>query len=722
MINNIYKRSLLISILFFLLINSLSAQQIYYVDTLSNVRHPQIGYWFITPETLVEDAYLKQIEEYAQTTPYKLIFLTARNGVDFWDVQKMHPIFDRLVRKAEQNGIHIGLQIWDTQNKEYTERSCSRTIVEIEGVLNASGQLICRNKAMNIRESKPFKQVLFHAYAFKKCGEGIYEPGTLQDITSLCKQTGSPENFEIVVQAGKELAGYTVYIMSEVFYPCSCLFSGEPEGDFYQLLHAYSDIPFKGVALDEFGYMAVKPSWILDSDKEIFSIRHYSVGMRTAYQDRYNRDLDKDLFVMRYSPKDSDTEKILARNCYMDLMRHGPLRVESAVARYAKSLFGSDIFLGFHNTYHNDFDNDEIWHTGINWWTLPRDYGHSDENIATSIQEGIGMANIQPVMYNMYYHKDMDVFAEKALTDLRYGIRTIYHAINDKGKWGVSVESPQPAALIRQVERMAVLANCFNSTFADTRILVIAGMEALANWYPISTDKGQFDINNSLHFQEKVQTLWKAGYLNALVPSDLIENDMLILNEDNKPMLNGYTFDAVIYLNPQYAKPKTLHFITEYVKNGGNMLIEGIPQKDFYANDISDWWHDISDKIILGYSLEHVKNLGISKNPYKNGNRCKDGSVVMTNYQSLKNDSYENFSVAINNRTYTGQFQGFFAIDVDEAGRIKRFSGKCGEIYNNGRLVFKLEHPAEVLFNRDGNDIKITVVGTEENNKVLYYE
>ena len=55
--------------------------EVIYTSELANTRHPLVGYWFIPPETLEGDVYLKQLEEYARTTPYTLIFLTARNGV-----------------------------------------------------------------------------------------------------------------------------------------------------------------------------------------------------------------------------------------------------------------------------------------------------------------------------------------------------------------------------------------------------------------------------------------------------------------------------------------------------------------------------------------------------------------------------------------------------------------------------------------------------------------
>lgn len=702
---------------------SASTPEIRYVEEMPDVRHPQIGYWFVTPETLAGDAYLSQIEEYSRTTPYNLIFLTARNGVDFFDVEKMHPVLERLVHKADSLGIGIGLQVWDWDNKEYTERDCSRTIVETETKLDAAGAAVCTNRASNIRTVKPYRHELFRVYAFKKAGRGEYVPGTLHDITDSCVQTGTPDEFRIEINAGAEFAGYDVYAMSEIYYPCYCVYSGGIGQSFYRLMDAYSDIPFKGFALDEFAHMRVKPDWILKADKEKFTIRHYSLAMKTKYEDVYDRNLDEDLFRMRYSPQNDDTEKIKAVNCYMELMRKGPLESETAIVRYAKKVFGTDIFIGFHNTYHNDFANDEIWATGINWWSLPRDYGFSDEGTATGIQTGIGMSYVQNVMYNMFYNRDMDFFARKALTDLRYGIRTVYHAINDKGVWGVSVEEPEPAAKIAKVERMAALANQFNATYADARILVVAGMEALSNWYPDEANRGVYDINKSLRFQEKSREMWKAGYINALVPSDLIETGKLILNDDNKPMLNGYTFDAVVYLNPQYARPKALRFIADYADAGGKILVEGIPQMDFYANDLTGWWNEISDKVTaVGYSLENVGKLGVAANPYLNGNPCRDNSVVMTDYESLKNDVQTGFSITAGDNLFTGKYQGFVALKTDKDSHLSRFAaGMCSEVYCNGRPLFKLKNPADVLIVRDGDGFNITVVGSKSRNRLTYF-
>lgn len=693
-----------------------------YTPELTNTRHPLVGYWFITPETLEGDAYLKQLEEYAQTTPYTLIFLTARDGVDFFDVETMHPVLERLVAKADSLNIGVGLQIWHARN--YTEENCSRTIVETETKLDANGSAVCRNKPRNVRMAKPFKHELLRAYAFQKCDTGTYKPGSLSEITHLCMQKGDNNEFQIEISAGRELAGYDVYVMSEIYYEWPTLFADYTLDSYYRVLKAYSDIPFKGIGFDEFGYMAVQPGFLLKSTNEDFRIRHYSLAMKEQYYHQYNRSLDEDLFKMCYSPEGNDTEKIKAKNFYMDVMRHGPLRAEKALARFAKTLYGPEVFLGLHNTFHNDFDEDEIWSTGINWWTLPRDYGHSDENTATAIQTGIGMANTQNVMYNMYYHRNLDTFASKALTDLQYGIRTHYHAINDKGTWGISLETPEVAPTIRKVERMAKLLNHFNATYADCRILVIAGMEALANWYPDYEKRGKYDINSTLKFQEKVREMWNAGYLNALVSTDLIENDLLTLNQENKPMMNGHVFEAIVLLNPQYAKPKTADFIKRYVDAGGKLLVEGEAQKDFYANDIREWQKEIVGKAVAThYSLENVAKLGIPPNNYKNGNRCTDGAVIVTDYPSLKNNSRTDFSITVGNHVYTGKYQGMVALDVDEQGKVKRLAcGAFDELFRNGKSILKIKSPADIVLTTDKQGMKITVIGSQKKNEILYNE
>jgi len=296
-------------------------------------------------------------------------------------------------------------------------------------------------------------------------------------------------------------------------------------------------------------------------------------------------------------------------------MRKGGLRVETAVFNAARTIFGKHIFSGIHNTYHNSLINDEIWANGIGWWSAPRAYGQSDEKTFTPTQMGIAMAHEKNAMYNQYYDKDLEPVLVKAFADLRYGVRTHYHALNDKRPLRFDLEDPDAIIGINQIENCTRLLNKFNPSLPEIKLLVIFGMEALSNWYPNEQDRGVYDVNDQMKIEERAVEVWNAGYINALVPSDLIVTKQLTIGVDGKPVLNGHKFDAIVYLNPEYAREPVLKFLEAYQSKGGKLLIEGKASTDFYGNKISNRFQAIYKKAtVLGYSIENIAKLGLQKN------------------------------------------------------------------------------------------------------------
>ena len=79
----------------------------------------------------------------------------------------------------------------------------------------------------------------------------------------------------------------------------------------------------------------------------------------------------------------------------------------------------------------NQLGGDELWTTGATWWSTRRDYPMTDEWTPLPTQIGMLYAYPSKVLYNMFYDPNDYILYEKVLTDLRYGIRTGYHAIND---------------------------------------------------------------------------------------------------------------------------------------------------------------------------------------------------------------------------------------------------------------------------------------------------
>lgn len=146
------------------------------------------------------------------------------------------------------------------------------------------------------------------------------------------------------------------------------------------------------------------------------------------------------------------------------------------------------------------------------------------------------------------------------------------------------------------------------------------------------------------------------------------------------------------------------------------MLVEGVGRKDFYANSQKEWYDEIAGKAVAtNYSLSNVAKLGIPENIYKDGNRCVDGAVVLTDYASLKNDSRTDFSITIGGNVYTGKYQGVVALDVDEQGKVKRFTcGAFDELFRNGKSVLKIKSPADIVLTSDAQGAKITIVGSKK--------
>ncbi len=697
----------------------LFSQEIKYVQRFADENHPEIGYWFISPDLLKDGRYLEELDSIIHQCPYSLVFLTAREGADFYDFKTMHPFFKEIVATAHQSGLKVGLQLWGNYQDKTIETS-QRMIVEDEVTLDESGKASFTAKAKFIRfPDRILKTDLFKVYAFKKTSDGFYDPATLKDITAKCK-TVLPDKgtVEVSINGGESLKGLTACVMTQEYCSQSSMWGDVEINGFVDAMHHYGDVPFDGFALDEYGNKFVERPNEGGPDF-IFRGQWYSTAMAQAYKMQKSQLLDKTLFDTRYAPKGKPEVRMKAINEYMDFMRGGALRVEGAVYKKAKEIFGPNIFIGLHDTYHNHLTNDEIWANGISWWKDPPGYGQTDEKTSLPIQMGIAMAHTKNAMYNQYYDKVFPPVQEKALFDLRYGVRTHYHAMHDKRPNRFDLLMPDAIDGINKVERGARLLNKFNPSLPDIKLLVVFGMEALQDWYPNEADRGLYDINDKLEIEEKGVEIWNSGYLDALVPSDLIADGQLKIGSNGKPILNGHQFDAVIYLYPQYAKEPELKFLEEYENKNGHLMIEGKADHYFNANEISDRVKKIYSKAtVKGYSVDDLSKLGISKNLLPNGCKNADGSYVFTDLKSIRTDAVASFSVNLDGDTYTGQYKGLAVIGADKKNGLKKF-GASGfkELTRNGEVLLQFNEPTDIFISKQGTKYIITLADASKKIK-----
>jgi len=326
---------------------------------------------------------------------------------------------------------------------------------------------------------------------------------------------------------------------------------------------------------------------------------------------------------------------------------------------------------------------------------------------------GIGLSAPANAIYNMFYSRSLETIVEEGLNDLRYGIRTHYHALNDRHGWGASIDKPESLAAILPVERCARLLNRFNPALPEIRLLVVFGMEAKCNWYPDASQRGAYDYNDKLEVEEKAKALWDAGYLNALVSSDVIAEGKLKIGSDGKPVLNGHTFDAVVYLYPQYAREPVVRFLEAYVAKGGKLMVEGLATHDFEGNRLVERFERILQQAtVKGFDPAKIVQLGIKTNRLPDGVRNEDGSYVFTDLESLTGKKLATFKVRFGAAHYSGEYQGLSVIQADEKGALIRFSA-CGlkELRKKNQVLLRFNQPAMVEIKRMGAHYNVAIVG-----------
>lgn len=703
-----------------------------------DANYPELVYWFVTPETFAPGRVAKDVQHIANDTLFTFPFLTERKGVLLWSEPNPngfvppscpkwppwctpfggssdgHALVAEIVRDAHRAGLKVGMafdwMVVDTRQRIPFDEA--QTVVSsAEATLDAQGRATL-TAGSKMRSAPPEKSELLRVYVFRKTGEGEYDPATLEDITSRVKavaRIADPTTgvMDISVDLGPAYAGKTVFAMQQTWLNAMDLFSDGYIRWVHQALNEYRDVPLDGTALDEFGYTRLlgNPPW-----RGLFAGGHF----QSRFEASTGLKLPETLFAMSYVPTGHPEQRIKAIDEYWDFLRSGPLRIENAFFDYSRTVYGDKNFAGIHSTIHNHLTNDEPWASGLDWWTEPRQYGMSDENLSLPLRMGLLMSHPGNIMYDQFYGWNIQRFAEKALNDARFDARIHYHGYNDTGAWGVDLSSKPFLDTINPVEEKIRLLNQFNPAAPELPLLVVFGMPRLLNWYPDEANRNNFNVNGSLHIEEKVKALWDAGYRCAVVPSDLIDNGTLHLDAHGRPVLHGHTFQAIIYLYPEYAKPSTFSFLSDYVRRGGALMLDGTATRDFYGRPIAKLFAPIeAGARVKSFSIADVDKLGVAKDPLREiGGALEDGSFILTDLPSLQQNEPKSFAIVVNGHHFSGSYEGVFAIKAAKNGSIEKLAcGDCSALDRDGREVLHLKAPADLVLMSDGKGGYKAVIG-----------
>lgn len=693
--------------------------EVQFEDPIRNAHYPELVYWFVTPETLSDDQSAKDIRHIAQDTFFDFPFLTARNGVNF-TTPAAHDGMAKIVALAHRNGLRIGatLHIQDmASDRSYPADEQQTVVSDGESALDASGHAVVTT-SIRLRSAKPQHTELLRAYVFRKTGDGFYEPATLTDVTSRVNAaSGVPGSLTVTLDLGSRFAGETAFVMAQTWFNSLDMYSPEYMHVVHEAIDQYRDVPLDGTSLDEFGYVRVPMN-----PTTPYRGQFDGKAFHKAFEKRTRMSLTKTLFDTRYAPQGHPEVRIRAIDEYWDFLRRGPLRIEREFYRYSRKVFGPQNFAGIHNTFHNHLTNDEAWATGINWWTVPRRYGMSDEDLSLPLRMGLLVAHPGNIMYDQFYSFDVHRFAVKAVNDARFNGRLHYHGYNDTGRWGADLSKQPFLASQMPVERKIRLLNQFDPAAPKLPLLVVFGMPALLDWYPDAKARNEFDINGSLRIEQKAQAIWDAGYRCAVVSSDLIDDGSLRLDAQGRPVLHGHRFRAIVYLDPQYAKRSTLEFFDRYTRAGGALMLEGDATRDFDGRPVGAMFARIAERAKMrGFSVDALPKLGVRPSPLAGvGGELEDGSVILTDLPSIEQKTPKAFSVEVNGHQFSGTYVGVFALKAAADGAVEKLAcGECGALERDGKTVLTLKHPTDtVVWRGEDGSYRALLEGRRGSNAV----
>jgi hypothetical protein len=500
--------------------------------------HPRLAYWFWTPEILEDEKYLAQARDLARRGAYTLAFASPRypqTGVDFMDTDRFAPLFKKTADALAEHGMGLGLDLrfYLGVNRELPPGRQQGLVERVDVALDAQG---------NGTAALPANPVLFKEVARLTGARvlGVYDAS--EGLDRLSAVRASLDERSLRLACGPSRADRTVHALLLRTLNHPDMFSPAYAEAFESVLTGYRDVGLAGAALDEFAYLP------LEQDRWRTTL-YYSAASAERFRARHGADLERAMARILIGPPGPERTRAALR--YLEHHRDAIAALEARFYATVKRILGRAAFVGVHPTNQTrpDYNDLERSLTFLDWWSVPRDFGQTDEYTPLAVRMGLALKAGGPVWYNMFYHPDPDAIFEEIARSARYGGRVHYHALND-AFYGYPLEKDamlEKLAAIQQ--RLAVLDRSIGSV-PELDTLVVLGWPAIM-------------LGESTAYRQSMEflnRLWERGYRCAAVPSYEIGAGGLTLRE-GEACYGGRRFRRVIVYRPEHARVATLAFL-----------------------------------------------------------------------------------------------------------------------------------------------------------------
>ena len=327
------------------------------------------------------------------------------------------------------------------------------------------------------------------------------------------------------------------YFSIDVFSPHFLPFERE-------LMERYKALGADGGMRDEWGFIpdhapSLRTFW-------------WSPHFEEAYRAACGRSLLGDFPLMALGAK-GDAARSAAIGTFMKLVLARNVEIERDFYETDKRLFGADVYVAKHPTWHSAICPQECFHNGLDWWQAPRDWAQGDENAPIYALNAMAKKFGGPVWLNEGYTATPEQNVFRVWTYAMCGGRQVYHGLysGDPKAMKKYNEMPWEERRVRTATDLLApgnvtaqarvrLPNLITRSHVDSPIAYVFGHESLVDW----SGDGWND-----HGQWKILGLMSQGWWCDAYPASECALGTFAVDADGYLRVGGQRYLAVMLHN-----------------------------------------------------------------------------------------------------------------------------------------------------------------------------
>lgn len=252
-----------------------------------------------------------------------------------------------------------------------------------------------------------------------------------------------------------------------------------------ELMARYKELGADGGMRDEWGFISDhKPS-----------LRKFwwSPNFAAAYRAACGRSLMDDFPLMACGPT-GDAARAAAIGAFMRLILARNAEIEQDFYETDKRLFGADVYVVKHPTWHSSICPAEFFHNGLDWWQARRDWAQGDENAPIYALNAIAKKWGGPVWLNEGYTATPERNVFRVWTYALCGGRQVYHGLyGNPAEMKKYLEMPWEESRVRKsldllapgnvtAQSRVRLPSLISRAQVDSPVAFVFGHERLVDW------------------------------------------------------------------------------------------------------------------------------------------------------------------------------------------------------------------------------------------------